>query len=228
MFTRGRRLLRAARCRVREDIAAVRERDPAAGSLLVLLTCYPGLHALWVYRVAHLCWTGGHETTARLLSQLSRLVTGVEIHPAAEIGRRVVIDHGIGVVVGSTAEIGDDVLMYHGVTLGNRRPIDGKRHPTIGDDVMLGANATILGAVEVGDGAAVGGAAVVVEPVEPGSTVVGNPAKPVDEIPALTEGKPVDADAQIDRIVCDGAGQAEAKTETETAFDPCDPPRGAG
>jgi len=222
MFARSSRVLAAARRRVSEDVAAIRERDPAAGSLLVLLTCYPGLHALWTYRIAHLLWTNGHETTARLLSQVARLVTGVEIHPAADIGRRVVIDHGIGVVVGSTAEIGDDVLVYHGVTLGNRRPVEGKRHPTIGDDVLLGANATILGPIEVGDGATVGGAAVVVEPVEPGETVVGNPAKPVDKVPALNDGQPVEAGAQIDRIVCDGRGRAD------TDFDPCDPPRGAG
>ena len=224
MLAPGRRLLRAARRRVREDIAAIRERDPAAGSLLVLLTCYPGLHALWAYRIAHLWWTNGHETAARLLSQFARLVTGVEIHPAADIGRRVVIDHGIGVVVGSTADIGDDVLIYHGVTLGNRRPVDGKRHPTVGDDVLLGANATILGPIEVGDGATVGGAAVVVTPVDAGSTVVGNPAKPADEVPALNGGPPADADARIDRIVCDGRGHEER----ETAFVPCDPPRGAG
>lgn len=202
MFARGKRLLAAARRRVREDIAAVRDRDPAAGSLLVLLTCYPGLHALWTYRVAHLLWTRGHETAARLLSQFARLVTGVEIHPAAEIGRRCVIDHGIGVVVGSTAEIGDDVLIYHGVTLGNRVPRDGKRHPTIGDDVLLGANATVLGPIEVGDGATVGGAAVVVESVDPGLTVVGNPARPVGATPL---GDDIADDSEcIDRIVCDG------------------------
>jgi serine O-acetyltransferase len=216
MLARSRCLLRAARRRVAEDVAAVRERDPAAGSLLVLLTCYPGLHALWTYRIAHLCWERGHETTARLLSQFARLVTGVEVHPAADIGRRCVIDHGIGVVVGSTADIGDDVLIYHGVTLGNRRPVDGKRHPTIGDDVLLGANATILGPIEVGDGATVGGAAVVVEPVDAGSTVVGNPAKPVDQVPTPNDGDPAEVDARIDRIVCDGRGHEKR----ETAFDP--------
>lgn len=224
MFERSSRLLAAARRRVGEDVAAVRERDPAAGSLLVLLTCYPGLHALWAYRIAHLCWTNGHETTARLLSQVARLVTGVEIHPAADVGRRVVIDHGIGVVVGSTAEIGDDVLLYHGVTLGNRRPVDGKRHPTVGDDVLLGANATILGPIEIGDGATVGGAAVVVEPVDDGETVVGNPAQSVDDVPALNDGRPVEDGARIDRIVCDGRG----RKDEETDFDPRDPPRGAG
>jgi serine O-acetyltransferase len=224
VLARGERLLAAARRRVSEDVTAIRERDPAAGSLLVLLTCYPGLHALWAYRIAHLLWTSGHETAARLLSQLARLATGVEIHPAAEIGRRCVIDHGIGVVVGSTAEIGDDVLIYHGVTLGNRQPVDGKRHPTVGDDVFLGANATILGPIDVGDGATVGGAAVVVEPVDPGRTVVGNPARPVDEGPAVSDERPADDGARSERIVCDGRGQ----TTPETDFDPDDPPLGAG
>ncbi|SDZ85654.1 serine O-acetyltransferase [Haloplanus vescus] len=204
MFERSRRLLGAARERVREDLDAIRERDPAAGSLLVLLTCYPGLHALWAYRVAHLLWERDNHTTARLLSQFARFVTGVEIHPAADIGRRCVIDHGTGVVVGSTAEIGDDVLLYHGVTLGNRRPVEGKRHPTVGDDVLLGANATVLGPIEIGDGATVGGAAVVVQPVEAGTTVVGNPAKPVDRVPELNDTQEAAEGAQLDRIVCDG------------------------
>lgn len=207
-----RNLLAAARRRVSEDLAAIRERDPAAGNRLVLLTCYPGLHALWIYRIAHLCWTSDHPVLARLLSQFARLITGVEIHPAAEIGRRVVIDHGIGVVIGSTAEVGDDVLMYHGVTLGNRRPVDGKRHPTVGDDVMLGANATVLGPVEIGRGATVGGAAVVVEPVDPDTTVVGNPARPVGDTHLVDDGEPVrDGNAEIDRIVCDG-GRCGAET----------------
>jgi serine O-acetyltransferase len=191
MLRRARRLLAAARRRVSEDLDAIRDRDPAAGSTFVLLTCYPGLHALWTYRVAHLLWNGGHETAARLLSQAARLVTGVEIHPAAEIGRRVVIDHGIGVVVGSTAEIGDDVLIYHGVTLGNDIPREGKRHPTIGDDVLLGANASVLGPVEIGDGATVGGAAVVVESVAPGVTVVGNPARPVSAADVSVDDSPM-------------------------------------
>jgi serine O-acetyltransferase len=213
-----RSLLAAARRRAREDVAAIRERDPAAGNLLVLLTCYPGLHALWVHRIAHLCWTGGHPVLARLLSQFARLTTSVEIHPAAEIGRRVVIDHGIGVVIGSTAEVGDDVLMYHGVTLGNRRPVDGKRHPTIGDDVMLGANATVLGPVEVGSGATVGGAAVVVGSVDPETTVVGNPARPVDDTHLAGDGETVHGgNAEIDRVVCDGG---RSDPDDRTAGDP--------
>lgn len=210
MFERSRRLFSAARRRIREDLDAIRDRDPAAGSLLVLLTCYPGLHALWAYRVAHLLWARDDHTTARLLSQFARFLTGVEIHPAADIGRRCVIDHGTGVVIGSTAEVGDDVLLYHGVTLGNRRPVDGKRHPTIGDDVLLGANATILGPIEVGDGATVGGAAVVVTPVEAGSTVVGNPAKPVDRVPELGGNQESAEGTQFDRVVCDGCGCADA------------------
>ncbi|MFB6107969.1 MAG: serine O-acetyltransferase [Haloplanus sp.] len=200
-----RKLISAARRRVREDVAAVRDRDPAAKSTVAVLTCYPGLHALWAYRVAHLLWTADHHLAARLLSQAARLLTGVEIHPAAEVGRRVVIDHGIGVVVGSTAKIGDDVLVYHGVTLGNDVPRDGKRHPTVGDDVMLGAHATLLGPIEVGDGATVGGAAVVVDSVPADATVVGNPARIADPGEALSLDTPDDY-APHDRVVCDGSG----------------------
>jgi serine O-acetyltransferase len=211
-----RNLLAAARRRVGEDLDAIRERDPAAGSLLVLLTCYPGLHALWIYRIAHRCWERDHTVIARLLSQFARLTTGVEIHPAAEIGRRVVIDHGMGVVVGSTAEVGDDVLIYHGVTLGNRRPTDGKRHPTVDDDVMLGANATVLGPIDVGEGATVGGAAVVVDSVEPGTTVVGNPARPVETIHLAGDGQDVrDGAADVDRVVCDGVGFPDAPEDDD-------------
>ncbi|MFC6989500.1 serine O-acetyltransferase [Haloplanus sp. GCM10025708] len=177
MLRRGKRVLSAARSRLREDVAAVKERDPAAGSTLAVLTCYPGMHALWTYRVAHLLWARGHPLLARWLSQLASLVTGVEIHPAATIGRRCVVDHGRGVVVGATAELGDDVHLYHGVTLGADRPRDGKRHPTVGDGVLLGANATLLGPIAVGDGAKVGAAAVVLDAVPAGATAVGNPAR---------------------------------------------------
>ncbi len=150
--------------RLSEDVAAVKRRDPAARDTLDVLLCYPGMHALWLYRLAHALWNRGFRLAARVLSTLVRLVTGVEIHPAAEIGRRCVIDHGAGVVIGETAEIGDDVLMYHGCTLGGDANHRGKRHPTIGNDVVLGANATLIGAISVGDGAAVGAGSVVVSP----------------------------------------------------------------
>lgn len=169
--------------RLSEDVAAVKRRDPAARDTPDVLLCYPGMHALWLYRLAHALWNRGFRLAARVLSTLVRMVTGVEIHPAAEIGRRCVIDHGAGVVIGETAEIGDDVLMYHGCTLGGDANHRGKRHPTIGNDVVLGANATLIGAISVGDGAAVGAGSVVVSPVPAGTTVAGNPATPIDSDP---------------------------------------------
>ena len=142
---------------------------------------YAGLHALWLYRVAHVLWTREYHLAARLLSHLARFLTGVEIHPAAELGRRVTIDHGMGVVVGETAAVGDDVHLYHGVTLGGDNPEPVKRHPTLGDGVVVGANATLLGDITVGDGARVGAGAVVTHDVPAGATVVGIPAKRVDD-----------------------------------------------
>jgi serine O-acetyltransferase len=166
--------------RVSEDVAAVRERDPAARSPAEVLLCYPGMHALWIHRVAHALWERGHPLAARALATLAYLFTAVDIHPAATVGRRVVIDHGVGVVIGETAEIGDDAHLYHGVTLGGTGRERGKRHPTVGDGVVLGANATVLGPVSVGDGATVGAAAVVLDDVPAGATAVGNPARIVE------------------------------------------------
>jgi len=165
--------------RIYEDVRAAVARDPAATSMLEVFLTYPGLHALWLYRIAHTLHEYGFGLTARLLSHLSRFLTGVEIHPGATIGRRCVIDHGMGTVIGETAEIGDDVLMYHGVTLGGNSPRREKRHPTLEDGVTVGADATLLGAITVGENASVGAGAVVVEDVPPDTTVVGNPAKPV-------------------------------------------------
>ena len=169
--------------RIYEDMRAMRERDPAAKGWLEVLCCYPGLHAVWAHRVAHRCWTGGgtgEQFVARLLSQLVRLLTGVEIHPGADLGRRVTIDHGMGVVIGETAEIGDDVHMYHGVTLGGATNEPVKRHPTVESGAQLGANATLLGDITIGENAAVGAGSVVTQDVEPGTTVVGVPAERVD------------------------------------------------
>ncbi|QLK24600.1 serine O-acetyltransferase [Natrinema zhouii] len=168
--------------RIREDVRAMHERDPASKGWLEVLLCYPGLHAVWGHRLAHRCWAGGSgcRLLARLFSHLVRLLTGVEIHPGAEIGRRVTIDHGMGVVIGETAEIGDDVHMYHGVTLGGDTNEPVKRHPTIEDGAQLGANATLLGDITIGEDAAVGAGSVVTEDVEPGATVVGVPAERVD------------------------------------------------
>lgn len=179
-----------------EGIEAVRARDPAARSRLEILLCYPGVHAVALHRVAHALWQWRLRLLARMLSHVSRFLTGIEIHPAARIGRRLVIDHGDGVVIGETAEIGDDVLMYHQVTLGGTSLAGGKRHPTIGDKVILGAGAKILGPIVVGEGARVGANAVVLSDVPPGQTVVGIPARPVDRKPAgadvLPYGTPCD------------------------------------
>jgi serine O-acetyltransferase len=159
---------------LREDIASVFERDPAARSTWEVLTCYPGLHAIWIHRFAHWLWRNGLHWLGRFVSNLGRWLTGIEIHPAAVIGRRVFIDHGMGVVVGETAEIGDDCTIYQGVTLGGTQLYRGKkRHPTLGKGVVVGAGAKILGGFTVGDGAKVGSNAVVVKEVPPGATVVG-------------------------------------------------------
>ena len=167
--------------RIREDIRCVFARDPAARSTWEVLTCYPGFHALTMHRVAHACWGAGFKWLGRLVSHFTRWLTGIEIHPGATIGRRVFIDHGMGVVIGETAEIGDDCTLYHGVTLGGVSWNKGKRHPTLGKGVVVGAGAKILGPFEVGDGAKVGSNSVVVKPVPAGATVVGIPARIVED-----------------------------------------------
>ena len=166
--------------RIREDIQCVFERDPAARSVWEVLTCYPGFHALQLHRVSHRLWGWQLRWLARLASHVTRLLTGIEIHPGATIGRRVFIDHGMGVVIGETAEIGDDCTLYHGVTLGGVSWNKGKRHPTLGKGVVVGAGAKILGPFVVGDGAKVGSNSVVVKPVPAGATVVGIPARVVE------------------------------------------------
>jgi serine O-acetyltransferase len=169
--------LRRWRDLAREDIQTIYRKDPAARSLFEVLTCYPGLHALWLHRVAHGLWRRNHLTLARLLSHANRFLTGIEIHPGARIGRRFFIDHGSGVVIGETAEVGDDVLMYQGAVLGGTSSEHTKRHPTIGNDVVIGANAVILGNITVGDGTKVGSGSVVIEPEPAGATVVGVPGR---------------------------------------------------
>jgi serine O-acetyltransferase len=166
--------------RLREDIACVFDRDPAARSSWEVLTCYPGLHALtWHRLVAHPLWVAGLRWLARWLAHWGRWLTGIEIHPGATIGRRVFIDHGMGVVIGETAEIGDDCTLYHGVTLGGTSWNKGKRHPTLGPGVVIGAGAKVLGPILVGAGAKIGSNAVVVREVPPGATAVGIPARVV-------------------------------------------------
>jgi len=161
--------------RLREDINCVFERDPAARNSFEVLTAYPGVHALLLHRISHFLWRIHLKWLARILSQLTRLLTGIEIHPGAQIGRRFFIDHGMGVVIGETAVIGDDVTLYHGVTLGGTSWSKGKRHPTLGNDVVVGAGAKVLGPITLSNGARVGSNAVVVKDVPEDATVVGIP-----------------------------------------------------
>ena len=160
---------------IREDVATVLERDPAAKSRLEVFLCYSGLHALWFYRINHWLWNRGFFLLGRWLSQCARLLTGIEVHPGERIGRRLFIDHGMGVVIGETAVIGDDVTMYQGVTLGGTGKEHGKRHPTIGDNVVIGGGAKILGNVTVGKNCRIGAGSVVLRNVPDDSTVVGVP-----------------------------------------------------
>jgi len=164
--------------RLRSDIQCILDRDPAARSTWEVITCYPGLHAVMLHRLAHGCWNLGLRWLGRFISHLSRWLTGIEIHPGAKLGARVFIDHGMGVVIGETAEVGDGCTIYHGVTLGGTSLYKGaKRHPTLGKDVVVGAGAKVLGGFTVGDGAKVGSNAVVTKPVPAGATAVGNPAR---------------------------------------------------
>ncbi len=164
---------------LRHDIHSVFERDPAARSTLEIVFCYPGLHAVWGHRISHWLWKRKLRFLARWVSQLMRGLTGIEIHPGASIGPGFFIDHGMGVVVGETAEVGAEVTLYHGVTLGGTSLAKGKRHPTIGDRVVIGAGAKVLGAITVGDDSRVGANAVVVKDVPPNSVVVGVPGQVV-------------------------------------------------
>ena len=178
-FSSARSTFSRAKDAMREDIKAAREHDPAARSDVEVLLTYAGVHAVWGYRVAHAMWEASPvlKTPARLLSQGVRTLTGVEIHPGAQIGRRFFIDHGMGVVIGETTEIGDDCMLYHGVTLGGSSLAAEKRHPTLGDGVVVGAGAKVLGAVTLGDNARIGANAVVVKDVPEDSTAIGIPAK---------------------------------------------------
>jgi serine O-acetyltransferase len=169
---------------MRRDLQAVLERDPAARTRLEVVLCYPGLWAVWGHRIAQVLWRRRLKLLARLFSQLVRAVTGIEIHPGATIGPGLFIDHGMGVVIGETAEIGADVTLYHGVTLGGTSTARGKRHPTLGDRVVVGAGAKVLGPITVGEGSRVGANAVVVRPVPPDAVVVGVPGEVLARRPA--------------------------------------------
>ena len=178
--------------RIREDVLVAFERDPAARSTLEVVLCYPGVHALLMHRLAHVLWGRGLRLPARILSAAARFLTGVEIHPGAKFGRRVFIDHGMGVVVGETAEVGNDVLIYQGVSLGGTSLTRGKRHPTIEDYVVIGLGSTVLGPVTIGRHSRVGAGSVVVSSVPPHSTVVGVPGRVVTDSPEHSaEGAPL-------------------------------------
>lgn len=190
---------------MREDIQTVFTKDPAARSTLEVLLCYPGLHALWLHRLAHFLWQRQLRLPARFISHLSRFLTGIEIHPGATIGRRFFIDHGAGVVIGETSEIGDDVLIYQGVVLGGTTSEKKKRHPTLCNNVVLGAGAIALGAITIGEGARIGSGSVVIKSVPPGVTVVGVPGRSVEDrhkpILELDHGKLPDPIAEAIRLV---------------------------
>jgi serine O-acetyltransferase len=168
--------------RLKEDIRTIKERDPAAKNYLEIFLCYPGLHAIWFHRIAHSLYQQRWYTLARLVSHFNRWFTGIEIHPGARIGRRLFIDHGMGVVIGETTEIGDDCLIYKGVVLGGTTLEKKKRHPTLGNRVIVGSNSTILGAITIGDGARIGSGSVVVKDVPSGTTVVGVPGRIVESL----------------------------------------------
>ncbi|MEE8598563.1 MAG: serine O-acetyltransferase [Dehalococcoidales bacterium] len=190
---------------LKEDIQTVFAKDPAARSVLEVIFCYPGLHALWSYRLAHFLWRYKLRFLARFASHVSRFLTGIEIHPGAKIGRRFFIDHGAGVVIGETTQVGDDVLMYQGVVLGGTTLKKEKRHPTISNNVVMGAGAVALGAITIGEGARIGSGSVVVKSVPPGATVVGIPGRVVEDrhkpFLDLDHGKLPDPVAEAIRLV---------------------------
>jgi serine O-acetyltransferase len=191
----------------KEDISTVLARDPAARSLPEVMLCYPGLHALWCHRLARFLWRHRLRLPGRLVSHMGRFFTGIEIHPGAHVGRRFFIDHGMGVVIGETAEIGDDVLIYQGVVLGGTSLEKKKRHPTIGNNVVIGAAAIVLGPITVGEGARIGANSVVVKPVPAGATVVGVPGRVVEDarqpVIDLEHGKLPDPVSEAIRDICD-------------------------
>ena len=173
--------------RIKEEIDCVFDRDPAAQTVFEVITAYPGFHALIIHRIASMCWGKGFRWLGRFISHLGRWLTGIEIHPGAEIGRRFFIDHGMGVVIGETAIIGDDCTLYHGVTLGGTSWNKGKRHPTLHNNVVVGAGAKVLGPIEIGEGARIGSNSVVVKAVPAGATVVGIPGHIIDRDSAQTK-----------------------------------------
>jgi serine O-acetyltransferase len=210
---------------IREDVYSVFDRDPAARSVLEIFFCYPGLHAVWFYRVAHWFWTRELYFLGRFTSHIGRFFTGIEIHPGAQIGNKFFIDHGMGVVIGETAEIGDNVTLYHGVTLGGVTWDKVKRHPTVDDNVVIGSGAKVLGPFTVGKGAKIGSNSVVVKEVPPNSSVVGIPGRVVmqqepkkveEERPDLEHGKMPDPEAKAISCLFDQIRALEKKVEDLT------------
>ncbi|QEM68519.1 serine O-acetyltransferase [Geobacter sp. FeAm09] len=206
---------------LREDINSVFERDPAARNALEIVFCYPGLHALWIYRIAHWFWVNELFFLGRFISHIGRFLTGIEIHPGAKIGRKFFIDHGMGVVIGETAEIGDNVTLYHGVTLGGVTWDKVKRHPTLGDNVVIGSGAKVLGPFTVGKGAKIGSNSVVVKEVPENATVVGIPGRVVmaqekkeDPRPDLQHGQLPDPEAKAISCLFDQIRELEKKYAT--------------
>ena len=207
---------------LRETLRSYRERDPAARSYLEVLFCYPGVHAVMWHRLSHWLWTHDLYFLGKFSSHISRWLTGIEIHPAARLGRRLVIDHGMGVVIGETAEVGDDCYIYHQVTLGVARTSKGKRHPTVGNNVIIGAGAKVLGPISVGDNARIGSNAVVVDAVPADTTVVGIPARPVNrKLPRQGNRQPdfdpygMPCDDSLDPLLRDLEGLRAELTEVE-------------
>jgi len=202
--------------RIKEDIKTVFEKDPAAKNFVEVLLCYPGLHAIWLHRIAHWFYKRREFTIARIISHISRFLTGIEIHPGAKIGRRFFIDHGMSVVIGETTEIGDDVLLYQGVVLGGTSLEKKKRHPTLGNGVVVGAGAIVLGAVKIGENARVGAGSVVITDVPPNATVVGVPGRiglgfSAKEIKSLEHGKLPDPIADAIRFVIEEQKKIEER-----------------
>lgn len=201
--------------RVREDIEMVMLRDPAARGKLEIFLTYPGLHAIWLYKIANWFWVRNHFLTGNVISALARLITGIEIHPGATIGRRVFIDHGMGVVIGETAEVGDDVLIYQGVVLGGTSLERKKRHPTIGSGVVIGSGAKIIGNIEIGDCSKIGAGSVVLKSAPMGSTVVGIPGRNVKEERKcaidLDHGELPDPVAEVIKLILDRQDEMESQ-----------------
>lgn len=201
---------------IKEDVRTVFEKDPAARGWFEVLTCYPGLHAIWMHRIAHYLWKKGLRWFSRFISHMNRFLTGIEIHPGANIGRRFFIDHGMGVVIGETTDIGEDCLLYQGVVLGGTSLEKKKRHPTLGNNVTVGSGAIVLGAIKIGDGARIGAGSVIIREVPPGATAIGVPGRIVgadapDHKQDLSHGRMLDPVAEAIRFWSEQQNKLEGR-----------------